>query len=214
MRAQRVTKRSSNGHDAPPVAFASFEPAARAVVAEPERPRVVNVRAAEPTGRERTFQADELLVTKTDLNGRITYANDTFLRIASYTESELMGQAHSVIRHPEMPRCVFKMLWSSIQSGKEIFAYVVNLTKEGDHYWVFAHVTPTFDLHGSVIGYHSNRRSPDREQIARIKPIYDKLLAAERGHEKKADAIVASMKVFDALLAERGQSYDEFVFSI
>jgi PAS domain S-box-containing protein len=175
---------------------------------------LASIHRAEPTGREVSFGVDELLVTKTDLNGRITYANQSFLRIAAYTESELVGQAHSVIRHPEMPRCVFHLLWSAIQSGKETFAYVVNLTKEGDHYWVFAHVTPTFDHKGSIIGYHSNRRAPDKEQVVRVKQVYDRLLAAERGFERNTDAIAASSKVLESLLAEQKKSYDEFVFSI
>ncbi len=67
-----------------------------------------------------------------------------FLTIAGYTEREVLGQPHSMIRHPDMPRGVFALLWETIASGSEIFAYVVNLAKNGDHYWVFAHVTPTF----------------------------------------------------------------------
>jgi hypothetical protein len=72
------------------------------------------------------------------------------------------------VRHPRMPRCVFKLLWETIQSGQDIFAYVCNLARNGDHYWVYAHVTPTFDEKGSIIGYHSNRRAPDPRSLASV----------------------------------------------
>jgi PAS domain S-box len=102
------------------------------------------------TGVERTFGTDEIIVSKTDPKGRIIYANEVFLRLAGYAESEIIGQPHSIIRHPDMPRCVFKLLWDTVQSGNEIFAYVVNRSKNGDHYWVLAHVTPTFDGQGNM----------------------------------------------------------------
>ena len=75
------------------------------------------------TGVERTFPEDEFIVSKTDTKGRITYANDVFLKISGFTEDEIVGQPHSIIRNPEMPRCVFKLLWDTIGSGNEIFAY-------------------------------------------------------------------------------------------
>ena len=95
-----------------------------------------------PTGRERTFGPDELIVSKTDLKGRMTYANDVFLRISGYDLDELIGQPHSLIRHPEMPRGLFRLLWQRISTGHEVFAFINNLAKTGDHYWVLAHVTP------------------------------------------------------------------------
>ena len=96
-----------------------------------------------PSGRERTFARDELIVSKTDPKGRLVYVNDVFLEVSGFRESEIIGQPHSIIRHPEMPRAVFKLLWDVILGGKEIFAYVNNMAKNGDNYWVFAHVTPS-----------------------------------------------------------------------
>ena len=115
---------------------------------------------ARPTGVERHLGPDELIVSKTDLQGRITYANESFLRIGAFTEDQVIGQPHNLIRHPEMPRAVFKLLWDTVQSRQELFAYVVNLAADGAHYWVLAHVTPSFDERGQVVGYHSNRRRP------------------------------------------------------
>ena len=167
-----------------------------------------------PTGIETTFGEEEIIVSKTDLNGRITYANEVFLRVSGYHEAEVLGQPHSIIRHPDMPRCVFKLLWDTLARGQEIFAYVVNLAKDGSHYWVFAHVTPTFATNGKVVGYHSNRRCPDRSQIAKVTPLYAKLLAAERGLSLKVDQVGASSAVLQQVLAEHRMAYDEFVFSL
>ena len=167
-----------------------------------------------PTGREVTFRDDEIIVSKTDLKGTITYANDVFVRVSGYDERELLGSPHSLIRHPDMPRCVFKLLWDTIQRGDEIFAYVVNLAKNGDHYWVFAHVTPTFDMNGSILGYHSNRRSPDRAAVKRVEALYGQLLAEERRHTDRKAGLQAATRLLEAELEKSGMSYGEFAFRV
>jgi len=167
-----------------------------------------------PTGRESRFEENEIIVSKTDLKGRITYVNDVFLRVSGYRASELLGQPHSIIRHPDMPRCVFKLLWDTIQAKEEIFAYVLNMASNGDHYWVFAHVTPTFNANGDVIGYHSNRRKPDARQIAAIKPLYDLLLAEERRADDRKEGMQHSFERLLATLQEKKVEYDEFVFTL
>jgi PAS domain S-box-containing protein len=167
-----------------------------------------------PTGRECPYDETELIVSKTDLKGRITYANDVFLRLAKYPKSEVIGAPHSLIRHPEMPRCVFKLLWDTIQVKKELFAYIVNMARDGDHYWVFAHVTPTLDANRNVIGFHSNRRKPDPAQIEKIKPLYTNLLAEENRHDSRKDGMLRGYDTLIDLLKEKGVAYDEFVFSL
>jgi PAS domain S-box-containing protein len=167
-----------------------------------------------PTGRESAFGEDEIIVSKTDLKGRITYANDVFLRVSRYSAQDLIGQPHSIIRHPDMPRCVFKLLWETIEAGGEIFAYVLNMAANGDHYWVFAHVTPSFDAAGKIVGYHSNRRKPMPEQIAKIAPLYRGLLEQERRGEDRKQGM---KDAYDHLLADlrsKGVAYDEFVFAV
>lgn len=173
--------------------------------------RILKVR---PTGVERFFGEDDIIVSKTDSRGIITYANDVFQRVSGYSEAELMGQPHNLIRHPEMPQCVFRLLWQTITAGNEIFAYVVNQARNGDHYWVFAHVTPTFSEQGRVIGYHSNRRLPSREAVARIVPIYGLLLAEERRHENAEDAMRAATAILVGHLEKLGMDYEQFVFSL
>ena len=107
------------------------------------------------TGVERTFNEGEVIVTKTDLKGRITYANDIFQRASAVTEKDALGQPHNFIRHPDMPRSIFKLMWETIASRQELFAYVVNRALNGDHYWVYAHVTPSFNDAGEIVGYLS-----------------------------------------------------------
>ncbi|RAU23045.1 chemotaxis protein [Paramagnetospirillum kuznetsovii] len=168
-----------------------------------------------PSGRERSFSTDELIVSKTDPKGRLTYVNDVFLKVSGFTEPELTGQAHSIIRHPEMPRCIFKLLWDTISSGKELFAYVNNMAKNGDNYWVFAHVTPNFDANHQIIGYHSNRRVPEPDALGVVKPLYAKLLAEESRHQDRKAGLDASWAMLQKAVADAGfDSYDRMVFAI
>lgn len=164
------------------------------------------------TGVERFFDDNDIIVSKTDLKGRITYANDVFQHIAGYTERELMGQPHSIIRHPDMPRCVFKLLWDTIEAGSEIFAYVINRCKNGDHYWVHAHVTPTRDRQNNIIGYHSNRRVPDKRIVTEhIIPLYKSLLEVENKYENRKEGMQAGLDMVTQVLKEQGKPYEEFI---
>ena len=167
-----------------------------------------------PTNREVFFEHDEIIVSKTDPTGRITYANDIFLRISGYTEDETLGQPHSFIRHPDMPRCVFKLLWDAIQAKGEIFAYVKNMTKTGDHYWVLAHVTASLDGNNSILGYHSNRRRPKPSNVALVSDLYQKLKAAEDRPTNRKDGLSESYERLMHVLKDKGVSYDEFVLTL
>jgi PAS domain S-box-containing protein len=163
---------------------------------------------------ERTLGDDELIVTKTDPQGRLTYANEVFLRMSALREDEAIGQPHNIIRHPEMPRAVFKLLWDTLGEQREIFAYVLNLALDGAHYWVFAHVTPSLGADRRLAGYHSTRRRPDLSAVSTISEIYAGLRAEERRHDSPVAALDASSAQLARLLADRGQTYDEFVWSI
>lgn len=167
------------------------------------------------TGVERFFEDDEIIVSKTNLKGHITYANDVFLRVAGYAEKEILGEPHSIIRHPDMPRAIFKLLWDTIEAGSEIFAYVINRAKCGDFYWVHAHITPSRDGSGNVVGYHSNRRVPDRRILDEIIiPLYKDLLAVEASHDDRKFGMQESFGKVVGLLQESGMEYDEFVATL
>ncbi len=166
------------------------------------------------SGRERVMGDHDMIVSKTNLKGIITYGNDIFCEIADYTMKEVMGKPHNMVRNPEMPSCVFKLLWDTIQAGQEIFAYVVNRGKNGDHYWVLAHVTPSFDENGKVVGYHSNRRKPSDAALRTIKDLYKKLLQEESRHSSRREATLAGVALLNQILNEKGMSYEEFVLSL
>lgn len=168
-----------------------------------------------PTGVERFFHEDEVIVSKTDLKGRLTYVNRVFINISGYQEPELLGEPHSLIRNPEMPRSVFKLLWDTIGAGREIFAYVNNMSKNGDHYWVLAHVTPSFDKKGQIVGYHSNRRVPDRDVLnSTIIPLYKAVLEEENRHKNAKEGMNKGFEMLLDAVKQKGMNYDELIFAL
>jgi PAS domain S-box-containing protein len=162
-----------------------------------------------PTGTERFLKDEDFIVSKTDLKGRIIYGNKIFIKISGYSESELLGAPHSILRHPDMPKIVFKLLWDRIQNKEEIFAYVKNLCKDGGYYWVFANVTATVAPDGTIRDYHSVRRKPSDKALQVIPSLYAKLLDAER-----SGGMDASGRLLNDILKEQGASYDEFVLGL
>jgi len=151
----------------------------------------------------------DIIVSITDLQVKITYTNKIFMKMGEYSESELLGKPHNLIRHPFMPKAVFKLLWDTVKNGEEIFAYVLNQTKNKNEYWVYANVTPSYDENGKKIGYYSVRRCPNKKALEIIKPLYSKMLEAE-----KSGGVDAGTKVLLDTLHEKGVSYNEFIIFI
>lgn len=166
-----------------------------------------------PTDHELVMREDDFIVSKTDTKGHITYANKIFIEFSGFAEAEFMGKQHNVIRHPDMPRGVFKLLWSHIESRKEVFAYVKNICKNGSYYWVIANVTPSLDSHGNVVGYYSVRRKPNPKALAVIKGLYKDMLQIEAQAGTK-NAIEASMGHLNKILSEKGMSYEQFILNL
>ena len=167
------------------------------------------------SGHEKILGDSELIVSKTDLKGRITYANRTFFRFAGYSPEQIKLAPHNIVRHPHMPRSVFKFLWDNLAQGGEVFAYVINRSANGDHYWVFAHVTPSRDNHGQIVGYHSNRRSVNRRVVDQvIAPLYAQMVEAENQYGDTKAAMAFSLKILTDILAASGKSYNEFILSL
>lgn len=166
-----------------------------------------------PTQQERVMREDDFLVSKTDTKGRIVYGNQIFIEFSGYQEAELLNVQHNIVRHPDMPRGVFKFLWDTIQAKQECFAYVKNMSKDGGFYWVFANVTPSIDLNGQVEGYFSVRRKPRPQAVQAVSEIYRLMLEEERRAGPK-DACAASLALLNGLLAQKGVSYESFILSI
>ncbi|ALO46442.1 methyl-accepting chemotaxis protein [Pseudohongiella spirulinae] len=122
----------------------------------------------------RNFSASEKLVSTTDLKSYIRYANPEFIKISGFTEQELVGSPHNIVRHPDMPKDAFKALWDTVQQGKPWMGMVKNQCKNGDYYWVDAYVTPVYEG-GKVTGYQSVRSCPDQVHVDAAESLYGKI---------------------------------------
>ena len=167
----------------------------------------------QPTTREKVMREHDFIVSKTDLKGRITYGNRIFIEYSGFSEQELLGAPHNIIRHPDMPRGVFKFLWDTLAQQQEIFAYVKNMAKDGSFYWVFANVTPDYDASGNVIGYLSVRRAPKRSAVDVLTGVYQLMLAEEEKAGPRG-ACDASLALLGSILKDKRMTYDELVLAL
>lgn len=166
-----------------------------------------------PTTVEQKMREEDFIVSKTDLKGNITYCNRIFIEFAKYEERELLGKQHNIVRHPDMPRCVFKLLWDTVKQKKEINAYIKNMAKDGSYYWVHANVTPVMDEKGETIGYYSVRRKPNSRKLEKVIDLYSKLLSEEK-RSGASNGLKASEQLLKDIATEGGKSYEEFIFTL
>ena len=159
--------------------------------------------------KEIVITEDTLITSKTDLRGDIIYANSHFLKYAGYKMEDILYKPHSIVRHEDMPRTVFKCLWDYIQNGREIFAFVKNKTKNGDYYWVFANATPSYDENGKIINYYSVRRYPNRKVIPTIESVYKTLLEKE-----KEGGIKLGVETLMQVVSSYNMSYNELILTL
>lgn len=155
--------------------------------------------------REIVFEEHELIVSMTDPKGDIIYANDIFCSLAGYSREELIGQPHNIVRHPDMPKTVFKLLWDRALAGESLYAFVKNKAKNGDFYWVKAFITPIIE-NGQITKIASYRRSIPLFIKEEVSKIYAQLLEYE-----KYNSLENSFAFFLDYLEERGISYDRFI---
>ena len=160
------------------MAFPPMQPAADADQARQHTYHDGTSRTVQVSEREIPYPEGRLIISRTDLNGVLTHANDAFIELSGYTREELIGQPHAILRHPDMPRAAFKDLWTTVAAGKKWHGYVKNLCKDGSHYWVYATAGPNV-RGGKIVGYTSVRRQPSRAKIAEITATYKEWLAKE-----------------------------------
>ncbi len=167
----------------------------------------------QPINNEIRLGENQFIVSKTDTQSHILYINRRFMQISGFTEEELLNQPHNLIRHPDMPKGVFKLLWQTLKKGDEFIGYVKNICKDGSFYWVYAHVTPDYDSKGELMGYYSVRRAPTRTAVTTIDKLYTQMLSAEKN--KQGDqASNASIALLEAFLATEKKSYFQFVHQL
>jgi PAS domain S-box-containing protein len=166
-----------------------------------------------PVDREILLPDSELLVSKTDPKGNITYCNRAFMRVAGYSEKDLLKTQHNVTRHPDMPRGIFRHLWQTLEEGREYFGYLKNMSSDGAFYWVFTHIVPSYDISGKLQGYHSVRRRARSNSVTIVEPIYKEMLALEQQGDHN-DAPVRSLAHMHKRLNEFGTEYEQFILDI
>ncbi|MDD3481901.1 Cache 3/Cache 2 fusion domain-containing protein [Azovibrio restrictus] len=156
------------------------------------------------TGNEVILADDCIIVSRTDLKGQITYVNKAFLEVSGFAEEELLGQPHNVVRHPDMPSEAYADLWARLQTGEPWVGLVKNRCKNGDHYWVEAHVSPLWEG-GQVVGYLSVRRKPERARVAAAEQAYRLFREGRAGKLGIAHGQVVSR----GLLASLGRRFSQ-----
>ncbi len=161
----------------------------------------------EPTTNEIKLNPKRYIVSKTDEKGIIEYGNDYFVEISGYTEAELIGKPHSIVRHPDMPKVVFKMMWDRINRAQNIMAVVKNLAKDGSYYWVVTEFEPKVDpITNEIISHTAFRKAAPQNAIDTMAPLYQKLIEIE-----KEGGVEASEKYLRGLLEDKGTTYDAYI---
>ncbi|MVO10974.1 PAS domain-containing protein [Flavobacterium sp. TP390] len=160
--------------------------------------------------KEVTWDKTKVIMSKTDAFGTIEYANEVFVDVCGYEDYELMGQPHSIIRHPDMPKVIFKVLWEKLKNGENFHAIVKNLAKSGRYYWVITDFEISKNEAGEIVNYFARRRAVPQEVITNhIEPLYKKLWQIEA-----ASGIEYSEKYLNGFLEEKNKTYVQYILEL
>jgi len=156
--------------------------------------------------QEISFSKKKFIVSKTDIKGNILFINKNFSDISGYTEDEIIGEPHNVLRHPDMPRSIFFLVWNSLLSGREVSGVVKNLAKSGEYYWVIADFSIKRDNYGKIQSFTAFRRAAPDQVIEEIDDLYKTMLNIEKKH-----GMEGALSYLESYLEEKHMSYDEFL---
>lgn len=163
-----------------------------------------------PVDKEIKLTSDRYIVSKTDPKGIITYTNDYFIEICQYNKEELIGKSHNIIRHPDMPKVIFKLMWNTIKEGENFRALIKNLAKDGSYYWVLTDFETLYDpTNHKIVSYTAYRMAPSRKAIEAVEPIYKSLVELEQNK-----GLDASEEYLTDFLKKKNKTYDEFIESL
>ena len=163
-----------------------------------------------PIDREVQWDKTKTLISETDVKGTITNVNDVFCAVAHYSPSELIGQPHNLIRHPDMPKLIFKLLWDNLKVGNNFVGVIKNLAKTGEYYWVVTDFEMRRDAMGNITHYIGRRKAVPEAAINNyLAPFYESLLKME-----KIGGVELSSRFFKNYLTKQGKDYIDFVISI
>ncbi|NLK67067.1 MAG: PAS domain-containing protein [Campylobacteraceae bacterium] len=160
-----------------------------------------------PIDEEIELDPKRYFISSTDLKGIITGANIYFINISGYSESELVGSPHNIVRHPDMPRTIFKIMWDQIQNGQNMCAVVKNMAKSGRYYWVVTDFEILKnEITGEPIGYRAFRKAAARDTIKKVEPLYRRIVEAEQ-----EGGLFAGEAELKKILKEQRMTYNEFI---
>lgn len=166
----------------------------------------MSIHRAVPTNKEIKLDPKKMIVSKTDTKGIIIYGNDYFSEISGYKESELISSPHNILRHPDMPRTIFYIMWEHLNNGRNITAVVKNLTRNGSYYWVTTDFEIKRDNTGSIKYFIAYRQSAPKNVVLEVEKLYAKLLMVEKEHGLKA-----GIAYLEAFLEEKKMNYDQYI---
>jgi len=161
---------------------------------------------------EKILTSVDIIVSQSDLEGFIIYANPIFYKITGYTYGKLIGENHNIIRHSEMPKVIFKLLWEQLKKKEEVYCFLKNRSKDNRYYWVFAHIRPSIDKDRNIRNYISTRRAISNKAKAIIEPLYRQLLSIEES--KGVEASEKMLKEFMEQNRYHNQSDNEIIHNI
>ena len=163
-----------------------------------------------PIDREVGWNKSQVVISETDVYGRITNVNDVFCNVCGYSPEEMIGQPHSIIRHPDMPKLVFKLLWDNLKVGNNFIGVIKNLAKSGEYYWVITDFEMRRDATGNITHYIARRKSVPKAVIENyVAPLYETLLKLE-----KVGGMELSSRFFKNYLAKQGKDYIDFIIDV
>ena len=169
-----------------------------------------NINKPTPINQEVVWDKTKTIISTTDKFGNITDVNQTFVDVCGYTANELIGKPHNIIRHPDMPKIIFKITWDNILAGRNFHAIIKNLSKSGKYYWVITDFEVGRNIMNEVVSITARRRAiPDYVVTDHIEPLYQTLLKLE-----KIGDMPLSNRYFKGFLEKQGKSYIEYVMSI
>lgn len=163
-----------------------------------------------PIDKEVGWNKSQVVISETDVYGRITNVNDVFCNVCGYSPEEMIGQPHSIIRHPDMPKLVFKLLWDNLKVGNNFIGVIKNLAKSGEYYWVITDFEMRRDATGNITHYIARRKSVPKAVIENyVAPLYETLLKLE-----KVGGMELSSRFFKNYLAKQGKDYIDFIIDV
>lgn len=169
----------------------------------------INANKITPLDKEVIWDKSKVIMSKTDKFGTIEYANDVFVDVSGYEDYELVGQPHNIIRHPDMPKVIFKVLWDNLKKGNNFHAIAKNMAKSGRYYWVITDFDISKNEDGEITHYFARRKSIPPGVVNQVEPLYKKLLQIET-----VSGMNGSEKYLTGFLEEQGKDYIEYIKDI